>query len=497
MPRLPLTDEQKTASCFDNRRLFIEAAPGSGKTTVAAERFGVLRFARRTTAPGAITALSFTRSATGELHRRIRSRWGSSALNWPHRVMTIDALLCEILQHLLRTGILRWPGDHTSLQVLDDWRGHRGYRWLTAGNYRRLATIHNGIVTSVGDLVNVARMGIGSRDDFHRNLADGRCTHDEVRQVVAESLRVPEMNQAIVKFISTSISHLVVDEVFDANNLDLELVILACNADIDVTLVGDPWQALYGFRGARPELVPALIEEGDFNALPLTQSFRFKTQFMKQLGDDLRSGRAVTLGNAAEYDVVLASRWDDLWTAPSDVLPLSFGRTTNKTDAAAIVLLDHLVYAAFSQHAIFLQEALVLLDLDPEEYRTHGPTVLGGVVEALSQTDATAAATALALLRQAVKELGASRRPPTGRGDSDQRQLDRLAALALRIRSGGQLVPGMTIHQAKGREWDFVGVRLSSSELASLASGLDQSREQDRAVYVALTRARHGVGLLP
>ena len=44
MPRLPLTDEQKKASTSRDRRLFIEANPGSGKTTVAAERYGILRF---------------------------------------------------------------------------------------------------------------------------------------------------------------------------------------------------------------------------------------------------------------------------------------------------------------------------------------------------------------------------------------------------------------------------------------------------------------------
>lgn len=496
MTRLPLTDEQKTAACFDDRRLFIEAAPGSGKTTVAAERFGVLRFAQGPARPGAITALSFTRSATWELHRRIRSRWGSSALTWPNRVMTIDALLCELLQHLLRTGLLHWPGEHTSLQVLDAWQGHRGYRWLTIGNFRRVATIHSGVVTSVGARVNVARLGIGSRDDFHQHLEAGRCTHDEVRQVVTAALQIPQMNQAIVDFLLSSTAHLVVDEVFDANSLDLQLVILACNAEIDVTLVGDPWQALYGFRGARPELVPRLIEAGAFGSLPLTQSFRFETPFMKALGASLRSGLPVALEAATEYHVVLASKWDGLWTGPSNVLPLSFGRTMNKTDAAAIVLLDHLVYQAFSQHAIFLQEALVLLDLDLDEYRTRGSAVLGAVVEALSQPGATAPATALGLLRQAVKDLGAPRRPPSGRGDTEQRQLDRMAALALRVRSGGQLVPGLTIHQAKGREWDHVGVRLDASEFASLDAGLDQSKEHDRAIYVALTRARQGVGLV-
>ena len=88
------------------------------------------------------------------------------------------------------------------------------------------------------------------------------------------------------------------------------------------------------------------------------------------------------------------------------MLPLSFGRTANKTDAAAIVLFDHLVYSRFGEHAIFLPEALVLLGLDREVYRSHGANVLGRVVESLAGPGTDAPTRALNALRQAMKELG-------------------------------------------------------------------------------------------
>lgn len=496
MTQLPLTNEQKIAACFDSHHLFIEAAPGSGKTTVVAERFGVLRFANASTGAGAITALSFTRSATWELRRRIRSRWGSSALAWPHRVMTIDTLLCEILHHFLRTGLLRWPGDHTSLQVLDTWHGSQGFRRLQVGSFRRVATIEDRVVTSTGVRVDVDGPGIGSANEFRRHLEAGRCTHEEVRQILTAALLVEDLEQALVDFLSVTTAHLIVDEVFDANKLDLQLVALACDSGINVTLVGDPWQALYGFRGARPELVPELVEIRAFAALPLTKSFRFETQLMRDIGASLRSRQPMSLRVTTDYDVVLASRWNDLWSGPENVLPLSFGRTKNKTDAAAILLLDHLVFEAFSQHAIFLEEALVLLDLDLLTYRTRRSGVLGGVVDALSHSGAEVPKLALGRLRRAVKDLGATRKPPSGTADAERRQLNRMAALSLRVRSGDQLVPGMTFHQAKGREWNRVGVRLSLLEIGRLESGLDQSVEQDRGIYVALTRARQHVGLV-
>jgi DNA helicase-2/ATP-dependent DNA helicase PcrA len=160
------------------------------------------------------------------------------------------------------------------------------------------------------------------------------------------------------------------------------------------------------------------------------------------------------------------------------------------------VLLDHLVRSQFSERAIFLPEALILLGLDLDTYRTQGPTVLGRVVETLVRRTHNAEAKALDHLRGGVKDLGARRRPRAGSGDNEQRQVDRLAALAARLRSARPLVPGMTIHQAKGREWDNVGVRLTATEIAHLGVGLDPEVETNRALYVALTRARYGVTAL-
>jgi DNA helicase-2/ATP-dependent DNA helicase PcrA len=289
--------------------------------------------------------------------------------------------------------------------------------------------------------------------------------------------------------VGVSLGHLVVDEVFDANRLDLYLVRLACDAGVQVTLVGDPWQALYGFRGANPELVPALIQEGRFRRLPLSRSFRFASREMQDLAQDLRAGTPVILPRGGQHEVVLASDWDALWQAPDHVLPLSFGMTTNRSDAAAIVLLNHLLQSRVSERTIFLPEAVLLLELDPATYRLHGAAVLGNVADTLARRGP---AEALHALRNAMVELGAPRRLRAGRAEAEQRQLDRLGALARRVRAG-RVIPGMTIHQAKGREWDHVGVRLSETEVRTLAGGLRQEIEGNRALYTALTRARVGV----
>ncbi|WP_344326198.1 UvrD-helicase domain-containing protein [Streptomyces macrosporus] len=58
------------------------------------------------------------------------------------------------------------------------------------------------------------------------------------------------MRDVLRLHLTQTVRVLVIDEIFDANALDLSLVRLAADAGLDVTVVGDPWQALYGFRGA-------------------------------------------------------------------------------------------------------------------------------------------------------------------------------------------------------------------------------------------------------
>ncbi|WP_366557260.1 ATP-binding domain-containing protein [Pseudonocardia sp. SCN 73-27] len=57
-------------------------------------------------------------------------------------------------------------------------------------------------------------------------------------------------------------------------------------------------------------------------------------------------------------------------------------------------------------------------------------------------------------------------------------------------------VLAMTVHQAKGREWQRVGVLLQDSHLVALERGLRLTNATDRLLYVALTRARSETTLL-
>ncbi len=225
-----------------------------------------------------------------------------------------------------------------------------------------------------------------------------------------------------------------------------------------------------------------------YETFPVSYSFRFTTAEMRSLADDLRDGRGVAVPpiSAADVDAVLAPEWQVLWEAEARVLPLSFGRVDNQTDAAIVLLLDEVVRAHFGRPAIFAQEAMTLLGLDPDVVRAEGNATLRPVLETLSVATPQACAHAIQQLRAALRALGSPRQLRSLPAASEAAQQERLHALAVRLNTGA-CIPGMTIHQAKGKEWGRVGVRLKAAQVERLSTGLAESSADDRALYVALT----------
>ena len=89
-------------------------------------------------------ALSFARSARGVLEQRVRCPRGIHAMRWPHHVWTLDSLHRLIIHHLLRSGLVEWPGGHEEVSVVESWRGHSGSRQCLAGSRIRGVTLDCG-----------------------------------------------------------------------------------------------------------------------------------------------------------------------------------------------------------------------------------------------------------------------------------------------------------------------------------------------------------------
>ncbi|KAB8197657.1 AAA family ATPase [Nonomuraea phyllanthi] len=478
-----LTDEQLLAAAAIEPAVFIEAAPGSGKTTVAAERYGFLHY-NNLADSRATVALSFTRAATRELRNRVARTWGLGALRSPNRVVTIDTLLSELLSFLLDGNHLRWPGGHTDLRVLDGWDA--SYK-RTFSRYEPILTIAERKIVISGRHNNKASSNI-AHAAFREATNAGICTHEDVRSIIDAAFGDAELSEVLVRRIQATIQNLIVDEIFDANRLDLRLIGRAISNGVNVTVIGDPWQALYLFRGAGPHLVPRLVEHFHLRSYQLTRSFRFITEQCVDLARDLRAGKSIDLPihTGGPLDMVLARKWDTLWEIGGDILPLSFGSPRTVERAAALLLLDIVTTSALGRRAVFTVEALATLGITDPAAPTRLDPQLFDVLTTLRSTTASAINDAWDQLVKAVQT--ESPRQFRDRHATYTRPLSHLRSYLQRDVS--RPVPAVTVHQAKGREWPRVGVRLTSVEKAALSTGLNEGNDDHRIIYVALTRGK-------
>ena len=215
---------------------------------------------------------------------------------------------------------------------------------------------------------------------------------------------------------------------------------------------------------------------------------------MPKLAAKLRAGQGVILPEISteEVDVVLARNWMQLWTAGNNVLPLAFQTVHNSTDAAMNLLLDVATRARFGVPSFGRENAIAKLKIDRNILQARQVEVLGSVLMKLQS--GCSAKDVLKELRDSVKVFG-TRQPSRLKEENEIQVESQLDRLRLRLTSA-PVVPGLTVFQAKGREWDRVGVVLSREQLDSLASGLRELDEEHCIIYVALTRARRACGRL-
>lgn len=492
---IQLTDAQVLAAAAPDRLVNIISAPGSGKTTIAAERYGYLRY--QASDLRGVLGLSFNRAAATELRERINRRWGTNCIRPAHRVITFDHLHVDILTHLLSEGQLTWPRGITTLEVCDDYRGLAGFRFLKDGGYKRFASVDNNrFVVSGSQKVGTPCMGIGSKRDHQAALNSGIVSHEDVRSILHMAMRIEEIRKVSADWLSANYRAAIIDEVYDADDLDLYAAYLAAEAGLSLTLIGDPWQTLYKWRGAKPEVVNTLLDHtsDQFIAYEQPESFRFVGEQMPLLAAKLRAGIGVDLPpiDSSDVDVALARNWTQLWTVGDNVLPLAFRTVNNATDAAMNLLLDVVTRTRLGTRSYGREGAIMKLGLDREIFQARQDQVFMPIIESLRTGKDNAQV--LDDLRETIKSLGA--RKPSKLSEKKENDVRlQLAQLAARLRQT-TVIPGLTVFQAKGREWERVGVALYRSQIDALKSGLRELEEEHCIIYVAITRAKRFCGLL-
>ncbi|OHY78727.1 ATP-dependent helicase [Marinobacter sp. AC-23] len=287
-----LTDEQRAIITAGYEHSVITAVAGSGKTSTLAWRIRYLL--QQGHDPARIVVLMFNRSARVDFERKLKEVCHQSGLALPE-IRTYHAMGLRLYKRFVHEGYL--PGF--SEKILTE-QEISFQAWLLT---RRLAPedLADEIRRNKKDFVETATGFIDlvkttlspaeivfeelGYSDKHRYLIDLFHSFEQWRKgqsriSFADMLYEPVMaihqNQPLQRLVSNKMDLILVDEYQDTNEIQHLLLRYVAGDRARVTVVGDPDQTIYEFRGAKPEFILKRFSDEFESPLEQTLSYTFR-----------------------------------------------------------------------------------------------------------------------------------------------------------------------------------------------------------------------------
>ncbi len=370
-----LTPAQKEAVQSDKRRVLVVAGAGSGKTEVMARRIawwvGIDKVPK-----DKIVAFTFTEKAAEEMKFRVR-RW-IGKITPPGQEINLGGMSVGTIHGFCLAKIREfWADDYHNYDILDEasraafiLRGFNGSLGLSALRTAIGAALgkrvsqsealhqfilaydqlheHNRFEIELPEIPPPYRLGTDEREwcKEARLLTNAGC--DDAALAFAVSAARYYANLRCRRFLDFSTSqteflrnlkrdtvhldslreqqvHLVVDEVQDINPVQQEIIDTLVSDFGKLTVVGDHRQSIYGFRGAKVEIIGEMWNEfkeaPDAEVVDLQHNFRSTPRII-----DIANQWSNTINPAGGMDTtdMIHGKEDRVDTHPSHIALVDF-----------------------------------------------------------------------------------------------------------------------------------------------------------------------------
>lgn len=438
-PLAGLDERQLEAATAGGGPLLVVAGPGTGKTRTLVARiahqvlFGGMR-------PEQVLAISFTRQAAEELRTRVREALPTRG----------DRVVVSTFHGLGMRLLREHRGE--SVEVCDEEeRLDAALAALGSGGSKREAEklvdrISLAKQTTTSDRILDADPALREAwDRYHQVLASKGVM--DVDDLLLRTWSMLREDPRLAADIAGRFRSVNVDEYQDVNDVQAELVRMLSAAGQSLCVIGDPDQAIYGFRGARPghflrvsESYPGatrvVLERTHRLTRPILQAAR------SVMGGHSQVGGMVALRDGPKVELV--------------------GCSSARAEGEQILVRLEKILGGTSLYAV---------DTGRGYEAEHGSVGFGDVA-VLVRTRAQRA--------EILEALGRSGVPCRQVGEDEPHD------------PRSQKVAVMTMHAAKGREFAVVFVAGAEQGLMPLRiEGFDTDEDEERRLlYVALTRAK-------
>jgi DNA helicase-2/ATP-dependent DNA helicase PcrA len=306
-----LTTEQKAAvRCDDD--LMLTACPGSGKTRVIVSKLArVLDTVRDT--PRAVACITYTNAAVHEIEARLRLNIQPG----DDRYYDICTIHSFCLNNIFRPFCYLLDGYANGFQVLtpesEEFEEHViavcaqfGRHDLKFKDFEEFTQLRIDLEGNpVGNAIESGGVTAEMANAYWGRIRKAGLI--DFANIIYFSLKLLEQHSEILDYVASKFAWLLVDEFQDTTDLQVEiLALIAKRGRTKFLLVGDPYQSIFRFAGARPDLAEAFAAKiGARTDLFLTGNFRSSKPILAQA--ELlfsRSPAMEALGSAKKFKEV-------------------------------------------------------------------------------------------------------------------------------------------------------------------------------------------------
>lgn len=291
---MELNKSQLQAVCHDKGPMMVLAGPGSGKTMVITHRVKWL-IEHAGVHPAGILVVTFTKAAADEMRQRFVSLMGGRTM--PVSFGTFHAIFFSVLKHAY---------NYTASNIIREEQKQQLIREIIED----MPVEPDNVSEFVNDVLSEIGLVKGSMMDIEHYYATSCATsvfRDIYKQYVQrmENSRLIDFEDMLVytwelftqrKDILAAWQHkfqyILIDEFQDINLLQYKLIRMLALPQNNIFIVGDDDQSIYGFRGARPEIM--LNFEKDFSDVKkvfLSVNYRSQAAIVRGAGCVIKNNK--------------------------------------------------------------------------------------------------------------------------------------------------------------------------------------------------------------
>ena len=282
---MEFNEEQQKAVQQIQGQLILVACPGSGKTTTLLAR--IHHMVETGISPGSILMVTFTKAAAEEMKKRYTVNYPEDG---PVTFCTIHSYCLAVLKKF-RNFSGECVVDATDVKQFFYGQLLRNKQIADKESYIQALMLDIAVLkNSQCDLRDFSPK-CGEKDMFRKlylAYEDWKNDNEKIDfdDMLLEAYHVMQTDPVCLEWLKEKFQYIQIDEFQDTNYLQRDILYLLAGDEGNIAVVGDDDQSIYGFRGAKPEIMLNFSEKYP-NAvkLSLSTNYRSDSDIIKYAGN--------------------------------------------------------------------------------------------------------------------------------------------------------------------------------------------------------------------